>query len=158
MAAQTVYPIARHTSVSGTNVDEYFPSGGSWANTKGATSVVFTTTRYAETGTCTMQVFGEWYDEGAAAWRMWLDYNNATQIQGVQYADGSVDYNTDPKYQMVAIHEGALAVDADYVVVLNTIHKLYQAWIPERVRFRIRHGGTTVTNNWSGNLFVHTAR
>ena len=158
----TRYPISLHTSASGTNTDEYYPSGptsGVAIDTKGATSVTLITHRESETGTATFQAFVEFWAEAAGTtgglWYPLLDLSNATQVQGVVYADGEVDTST-PFHRFLTLRDqGRLTTAADNVVAINTVHKYYNIWLPERIRFRFRHGGTTVTNTWSGIVYVH---
>lgn len=153
MAAQTIYNFPSYTTVSGTDTDTYLPSNGASINTKGANTITCYTQRTAETGTCTFQVFAEFLYEPTNTWRTWLDFNNATQIQGVSMANSALN-DSAPYYQILHVQTMPLAVDADYVVTLNTVHKLYQANIPPRVRFRVRNGGTTVTNTFSAYVVL----
>lgn len=147
MSSQIRYTQPSHTSTSGTNADEYYPSSGGKISTKGALAVTIYTNRSADTGTATFQVFGEFLYEPLNAWYPWLDYAG-TQIQGVQMANDATNAST-PFYQMVHVQLQPLMVDADGIVIMNTVHKLYQAQIPAFIRWRFRHGGTTVTNTFS---------
>jgi len=161
----TRYTLPSHTTTSGTNLDEYFPSGtasGVGINTKGASSVTLITQRTAETGTCTLQAFFEFYYETGSTtsgvWLPLLDLNDATQVQGVVYADGVTD-GTTPFHRFTTLREvGALTTLTDNAKAVNTVHKMYHIWIPEIIRIRFRSGGTTVTNTFSAVVNVHTIR
>jgi hypothetical protein len=156
------YPISQHTTTVGTDLDEYFPSGtssGVAIDTRGATSVTLITHRESETGTCTLQAFVEFYAEVAGTtgglWYPLLDLSNATQVQGVVYADAAVDTTT-PFHRFLTIRDhNRLTTAADNVVAVNTVHKYYNMWLPEYIRFRFRSGGTTVSNTFSGIVLVH---
>lgn len=157
--------MAQHTTTSGTNSDEYFPSGtasGVGINTKGASSVTLITHRVSETGTCTLQPFFEFYYEvgnsTSGVWLPLLDLNDATQVQGVVYADAAVD-STTPFHRFTTLREvTALTTLTDNAKAVNTVHKMYHIWIPEIIRIRFRNGGTTVTNTFSAVVNVHTIR
>lgn len=156
--AQTIYTLASHTTATVTDADTYFPSegvDGGWINTRGADSVALITRRTAETGTCTLQAFVEFLDDSVMDFLPLLDLNNATQVQSVVYADGVVDTST-PFHRFLLLTRGPLQVDADTILTPNTVHKAYQIWLPERIRFRFRHGGTSVTNTFSATAFVHS--
>ena len=161
----TRYPISLHTSTSGTDVDEYWPSGadsGVAIDTKGATSVTLITHRESETGTCTLQPFFEFYYEvgnsTSGVWLPLLDLNDATQVQGVVYANSVVDTST-PFHRFTTLREvGALTTLTDNAKAVNTVHKVYNIWIPEIIRIRFDTTGTTITNTISAILLVHTTR
>lgn len=157
-AVSTVYTLPLHTTASLTDADTYFPAAGvdgGWINTRGADSVTLITRRTAETGTCTLQAFVEFLDDAQMGFLPLLDLNNATAVQGVQYANSEVDTST-PFHRFLLLNHGPLQVDADTIITPNTVHKAYQIWLPERIRIRFRHGGTTVTNTFSATLFVHS--
>lgn len=157
-------PISLHTDApAGTDQDTYFPSGtasGVGISLQGADSVTLITHRESETGTCTFQAFVEFYVETAGTtgglWYPLLDLTtSAAQVQGVVYADGTVDTAT-PFHRYLHLNRaGRLTTSGDNAIALNTIHKYYNVVLPEIIRFRFRHGGTTVTNTWSGLIMVH---
>lgn len=154
----TTYRLALNTTTAATDSDTYFPTGGvdgGWINTKGADSLVLITRRTAETGTCTLQAFAEFLDESQMEFLPLLDLNNATQVQSVVYADGVLDTST-PFHRFLLLTQFPLQVDADTILTPNTVHKAYQLWLPEKIRFRFRHGGTTVSNTFSAMAQVHT--
>lgn len=155
---RTIYTLPLATTATLTDGDTYFPAGGidsaGWINTKGAESVTLITRRTVETGTCTFQAFVEFLDEAQMEFLPLLDLNNATQVQGVVYADGAVDTST-PYHRYLYLTTRPLAVDADTIMTINSVHKAYQVWLPERIRFRFRHGGTSVTNRFSAMAQVH---
>ena len=151
------YTLASHTTASGTDLDTYFPTGGvdgGWINTKGADSVTLITRRTAESGTCTLQAFAEFLDLATMEFLPLLDLNNATQVQSVVYADAALDTST-PFHRFLLLSSAPLQVDPDTILTPNTVHKAYQIWLPEMLRFRFRHGGTTVTNTFSATANVH---
>lgn len=156
----TTYDKAHGATASGTNHDTYLPSGGAFINTKGASQVSLITQRTAQGGTATLQAFVEhYYPIGSAAtWLPLLDLNNATQVQGVVYADGVFDSSTPFHRYLILMAAGRLTTAADNAVAVNTIHKYYNIWIPEKIRFRFRHGGTAVTNTFSAQAAVHTTK
>ncbi len=154
----TVYTLPLHTTDTLTDADTYFPAGGvdgGWINTRGADAVTLITRRTAESGTCTLQAFLEFLDDTTMDFLPLLDLNNATQVQGVVYADGVVDTST-PFHRFLLLSAVPLQVDADTILTPNTVHKAYQIWLPERIRFRFRHGGTGVTNTFSATAYVHS--
>lgn len=154
----TTYTLALHTTATVTDGDTYFPTGGvdgGWINTKGADSVTLITRRTAEAGTCTFQAFVEFLEESQMEFLPLLDLNNATQVQGVVYADGTVD-STTPYHRFLLLTHNPLQVDTDTILTPNTVHKAYQIWLPEKIRFRFRHGGTSVTNTFSAMAHVHS--
>lgn len=155
---RTTYTLPLTTTATVTDGDTYFPTGsvdGGWINTKGADSVALITRRTAETGTCTLQAFVEFLDESQMEFLPLLDLNNATQVQSVVYADGVVDTST-PFHRFLLLAHNPLQVDTDTILTPNTVHKAYQLWLPEKIRFRFRHGGTSVTNSFSAMVHVHT--
>jgi hypothetical protein len=155
------WPIPLHVD-SGTNLDTYYPSGtasGVGIPCDGARSVTLMTHRESETGTCTFQAFFEVFMEAAGttggSWYPLLDLNNATQVAGVVYADGVTD-GTTPFHRFVTLRDvGRLTTAADNAVAINTVHMVYTLWIPNRIRIRFRHGGTTVSNTWSAQILVN---
>lgn len=157
MAVQTVHQLPSDTTPSGTDLDSYFPSGGLWINTKGASSVALITHRTAETGTCTLLPYVEFLYEPTNTFYPLLDENNATAVAGVVYADGVLDTST-PFHRFLVLQEAPINTDADGHKLVNTVHSVYQIWIPEKIRFRFRSGGTTVTNTFSALCLVHTAK
>jgi hypothetical protein len=154
----TTYSFASHTTTSGTDLDEYLEAGGGlstsggWFNTKGASQVSLYLRRSADTGTCTLQAFAEFLYEPENVFYPIFDFAG-TAVQGVQYAndatDSSASYHT--LTLMRELPPGATTGKLNY----NTIHNAYQCLIPEKLRFRIRSGGTTVTNTYSALITVH---
>lgn len=160
-SASNPWTIPLHTD-SGTNLDTYYPSGtasGVGIPCQGARSVTLITHRESETGTCTFQAFAEFFMQSpgttGGSWYPLLDLNDATQVQGVVYADGTVDTTT-PFHRFVTLRDvGRMATITDNTVAVGTVHKMYLIQIPQFIRFRFRHGGTTVTNTWSGQVMVN---
>lgn len=155
--ATTIYTLPIHTTVVGTDHDTYFPDNDYGIYTKGASSLLLITRRELDTGTCTFQVFGEFFDQAESDWLPWLDLNNATQIQGVLMADTVTNAAT-PYHQFLLIREAPIEVDADAVKIINTVHKAYQSSIPARIRWRFRHAGTTVSNRFSAQCTLNTPK
>lgn len=100
-----------------------------------------------------MQAFAEFLDESQMEFLPLLDLNNATQVQGVVYANSELDTST-PFHRFLLLATVPLMVDADGIITVNTVHKAYQLWLPDKMRFRFRHGGTTVTNTFSATAHV----
>src|SRR5688500_7243340 len=82
--------LASHTSASGTDVDEYLPRAG-WFRTEGFSQIGLFLKRTAETGTCTITPFFEFFDPARSVFEAMLDMNNATAVSGVEMADGTND-------------------------------------------------------------------
>ncbi len=147
MAVQTRYTLPIHTTAVGTNHDTYFPSNNGKISTKGASEVTLVLIRTADTGACTLVTYPEYLYEPTNAWFGILDMNNATATELPSLADGA--YNPTVPY-FLTLRTAPIEVDADAVKIVNTVHKVYQvAFIPAFIRFRFRHGGTTVSNTFS---------
>ena len=159
----TTYVLPIHTTASVTDSDTYFPAGGDWINTKGASSVTLLVRRTAETGTCTLDFYAQFLDElgnhavGLApvpTFADLLDENDGTAIAGVQYTNGTVDTTG---YRLLTIKEILPVGHTTGKKVYGTNYTSYQApFIPEKMRFRFRHGGTTVTNTFGAFVQVHS--
>jgi hypothetical protein len=153
MAIQTTYSQPISTSAVSTNGDTYFPANSGWFNTRGAYSVVLSTRRTSDVGTCTFQAFAEYLYEPDNTFLALLDYAG-TAVQGVSYADGIVDTATAAHRLILS---GELPPGATVgVLTFNTVDKAYQIWLPEKIRFRFRHGGTAVQNVFSAQVDIHT--
>src|SRR5687767_7567598 len=106
-------------TASGTNTDTYLPTAGFWLDLSGCAGVEIVTNRSADTGTCTMDVFVEQYNPVTEAYTAVQDAAGA-DVSGVQYADGETGE------RRVRIHPSAIAVDADGVLIVNTVDKWFQ--------------------------------
>jgi hypothetical protein len=147
-----VYPL--HTTATVTDSDTYLPADGTWINTKGATSVTLLVRRTAETGTCTLDFYPQWLDELGGTFIPLLDENDGTAMLGVQYTNGTVDTTG---YRLLTIKEILPVGHTTGKKVYGTNYVAYQApFIPEKMRFRFRHGGTSVTNTFGAYVMVHT--
>lgn len=96
--------------------------------------------RTAETGTCTLAVKLQGYDDASAT---------AYDVQGaaiVSYADGA----TGLRY--VFVYPGAVGAEADVVVPVNTNFNYVNGFLPYKFRVSVTHGGTSVTNTFSVSL------
>lgn len=150
----TTYVLPLHTTATLTDADTYFPADGAWINTKGATSVTLLVRRTAETGNCTLDFFAEWLDELGGAFVALLDENDGTAMQGVQYTNGTVDTTG---YRLLTIKEILPVGHTTGKKTYGTNYVSYQApFIPEKMRFRFRHGGTGVTNTFGAYVQVHS--
>ena len=158
MPVETVRQLPSDTTLTGTDLDSYFPSGGGWLNTKGASSVALITHRTAQAaGATTLQPFVEFLYEPTNTFYPLLDANNATAVAGVVYADTVLDAST-PFHRFLVLQEAPINTDADGHKLVNTVHSIYQIWIPEKIRYRFRSGGTDVWNTFSALCLIHTAK
>jgi hypothetical protein len=129
-------------TASGTNTDTYLPTAGFWMDLDGYAGVEIVTVRTADSGTCTMDVFVEQYNPVTQLYTAVQDAAG-NDVSGVQYADGATGE------QRIRIHPSPIAVDADGVLIVNTVDKWFQQSAPRYCRIRVRSGGTTVTNTFS---------
>lgn len=134
------------TTASGTDTDVYLPANGDYFSTAGMSDITIYIKRTADTGTTTLQSFIEFYDPAQDGFEALLDLNNATAVQGVLAADGVYDE------RLLVLKRAPVMVDVDSILTVNTIHKVYQIYLPPYIRVRFRNGGTTVTNTFSASL------
>lgn len=145
--------IKNYTTPTDTDADYYLPSNELSFKTQGLSEIVLVTHREEETGTCTLQGFFEFLFVPDNEWYPWLDSNDATQIQTVQYANSEVDTST-PYHRYTVIKRPTLidGTNANRVELVNTVHKIYMAHFPDYIRVRFRVGGTSVSTVFSAQL------
>ena len=131
------------TSTVGTDLDEYFPPGGRWVANPYYRGMILLVNRTAESANdATLLVIVQMYNQATATFSDMIDGATGT-LSTVSYATSSTGE------RWMRIYPGSLGADADGVLIVNTVHKFYDAVMPPQFRLRVRHGGTSVTNTFS---------
>jgi hypothetical protein len=125
-----------------TDADTRLPAAGFWMDLRDCAGVEIVTNRSADAGTCTMDVFVEQYNPATEAYTAVQDAAGA-DISGVQYTDGQTGE------RRIRLHPAPIAVDADGVLIVNTVDKWFQQSAPRFLSVRVRSGGTDVSNTFS---------
>jgi hypothetical protein len=146
------FTLNRHLTPSGTNTDTYLPaSGNPPISTKDARQVILAVKRFGDVGICTLDTFVEWLFEPDNTWLGLADYAG-TAVQMAQMADGVVDAT--PRLLILESAYIPPGTPTGGFVTTGTT-KVGLIWIPEKIRVRFRHGGTTVQNDLAAQLTIN---